>query len=236
MGQAGIEVELQVWKDLAVSKQMLIATATDALGLDAECSTDELKVALDEAIKRGNEAENTVKHVRVETGAALAEMEKSVRDSERARKKAEEGHAQIQEAIKSNEQNMAGERANHIKEMKRIKEDLVKREEEIKAINVALADTPANVVKKMKKLKKDKIDESNARKAIDAQLKSLRKDKQKVDQELQQSKEALEAAAKVVAAYRELLEKVEDVEGLEAVAAVDDAMLEAVEQATGDDK
>ena len=41
-----VEVQLQVWKDLAISKQILMGAATDALGLDAECSTEELKSAL----------------------------------------------------------------------------------------------------------------------------------------------------------------------------------------------
>ena len=41
--QAEFEVQLQVWKDLAISKQVLIGAATDALGLDPECESAELK-------------------------------------------------------------------------------------------------------------------------------------------------------------------------------------------------
>ena len=32
-----VDIQLQVWKDLAISKQVLMGAATDALGLDAEC-------------------------------------------------------------------------------------------------------------------------------------------------------------------------------------------------------
>ena len=42
-----VDIQLKVWKDLAISKQILMGAATDALGLDAECSTEELKEALD---------------------------------------------------------------------------------------------------------------------------------------------------------------------------------------------
>ena len=35
MAQAELELQLKAWKKLAVSKQLLIGAATDALGLDA---------------------------------------------------------------------------------------------------------------------------------------------------------------------------------------------------------
>ena len=54
MSQTDIDIQLQVWKDLAISKQILMGAATDALGLDAQCSTDELKSAMNKAIKRAS--------------------------------------------------------------------------------------------------------------------------------------------------------------------------------------
>ena len=57
MDQAELELKIDVWKKLALSKQMLIKTATDSLGLDPECSMDEFKSKLDEAIAKGNSAE-----------------------------------------------------------------------------------------------------------------------------------------------------------------------------------
>ena len=59
-----VEVQLQVWKDLAISKQILMGAATDALGLDSECSTDELKSALDQAIQRAKDAEHEAHRIR----------------------------------------------------------------------------------------------------------------------------------------------------------------------------
>ena len=52
-----VDIQLQVWKDLAISKQILMGAATDALGLDSECSTDELKIALNKAIQRARDAD-----------------------------------------------------------------------------------------------------------------------------------------------------------------------------------
>ena len=40
-----------MWKEITVSKQMLIRTATDALGLDPECSEEEFKAALEKGLK-----------------------------------------------------------------------------------------------------------------------------------------------------------------------------------------
>ena len=59
-----VDVQLKVWKDLAISKQILMGAATDALGLDAECSTEELKTALNEAIKRAQDADINIQETR----------------------------------------------------------------------------------------------------------------------------------------------------------------------------
>ena len=77
-------IELKVWKDLAVSKQVLMRTASDALGLAPDCNADELKVALDEAIKRGNNAEATVKAAQEEAKAQITEIERKLKDTEKA--------------------------------------------------------------------------------------------------------------------------------------------------------
>ena len=43
-------LDLNVWKEIAIAKQILIKAATDTLGLDPECNDDELKVELDKAM------------------------------------------------------------------------------------------------------------------------------------------------------------------------------------------
>ena len=44
-------LDLNVWKEIAIAKQILIKAATDTLGLDPECNDDELKVELDKAMQ-----------------------------------------------------------------------------------------------------------------------------------------------------------------------------------------
>ena len=66
-----VDVQLQVWKDLAISKQILMGAATDALGLDSECTTDELKAALDQAIKRARDAD-----IKIQETLSQAEQQK----------------------------------------------------------------------------------------------------------------------------------------------------------------
>lgn len=45
-------IDIDVWKEIAISKQMLMRTASDALGLDPECSEEELKAALEDGLKQ----------------------------------------------------------------------------------------------------------------------------------------------------------------------------------------
>ena len=64
--QAQLELQLKVWKELAISKQMLMRTAAEALKLDPNCSQEELKAALEAALKKVAEADASVV-----TGAGL---------------------------------------------------------------------------------------------------------------------------------------------------------------------
>ena len=53
-------LDLDVWKEIAIAKQILIKTATDALGLDPECSAADFKTALELGIKQITDAESKV--------------------------------------------------------------------------------------------------------------------------------------------------------------------------------
>ena len=69
-----VDIQLQVWKDLAISKQILMGAAADALGLDSECSTDELKTALDQAIQRAREADIKIQETLTESEQQITEF------------------------------------------------------------------------------------------------------------------------------------------------------------------
>jgi hypothetical protein len=42
VSQSQQDIQLKVWKELAISKQMLMRMATDVLKLDPECTQEEL--------------------------------------------------------------------------------------------------------------------------------------------------------------------------------------------------
>lgn len=75
-------LDLKVWKELAIKKQILIKAATDALGLDPECSEEELRAALGQGIKRISEAESLISAAKDENHATIACMEKKLGASE----------------------------------------------------------------------------------------------------------------------------------------------------------
>lgn len=249
MDQAEFELQLKVWKDMAISKQVLMRAATDALGLDPDCSTEELKVTLDAAIKKVIDADANVKEANERAAVAVSEMEKKVKQAEKAQAIAENEMSKANETLESAQHEIEVERASHIKDVAKAKEQVAATEETLKNINRALADTPENVLKKLKTLKKQKGDEANARKAVEATVTTLRKEKRELEQKVADGKTALESSVKMVEQHRELHKLcedmkaqlkplVEDAKDLPAVPALDESTLEAVEKAgaSEDDK
>lgn len=199
-----LELQLQVWKDLAISKQVLMATATDALGLDPDCSTTELKDALDSAIKKAMRAEVSISEAQEKSRVAVAVMEKKMSANDKALAVAEEARSEALVAKDIAEQQRAEERAEHAAEMKKIKAQLAEKTKAVKDINVALADTPENVIKKMKTLKKQKLDESNSRKRAEGEIQSLRKEKQRLEQKATDTQTVVDLAGDLCEQFREL--------------------------------
>ncbi|MCP4407819.1 MAG: hypothetical protein GY807_08660 [Gammaproteobacteria bacterium] len=242
MGQAELEVQLRVWKDLAISKQVMMGTATDALGLDPECSTDELKKALDKAIKEGIEADVRIKSSQERASIAVAEMERRMESSQKALAAAQEAKDDAKSALGVAEQKLADGSVAFAKEQKKIKKQLAENRKSLKAINVALADTPENVIKKLRALKKQKYDEAEARRRAESDSRSLRKEKQDLEQRLTKVESTLEDGVKVVANYRDshklcktlheqLSPIIEDANVLPDIPELDEQLLEHIEQA-----
>lgn len=247
MSETEMELQLKVWKDLAISKQVLMRAATDALKLDPNCSQEELKSALDNAIKRYIEADISVSKAQEQAKVAISTMEKKVADSEKARNIAEAARAETLAQQQKVEQQIAAERINTANEVKKVKERMAESERALKAINAALADTPENVLKKMKALKKEKMDEADARKEVVAANAALRKDMQKLEQRIKDMQAAQDNAAKLAAQYRELhtlctdlhaqlKPLVEDAKSLAAVPPLNTVMLEGIEKVDAEEE
>ena len=201
--QQELELQLKVWKELAISKQVLLRTVTDALKLDPACSQDQLKEAIDTFLRKIAKADTEVIAAQNGAKSAIAEMERKLAGIEKAKTIAENTAAQLQTANEKLTREMASERTGLATEMSKLKERVAEKEKQLKAVNTALADTPENVLKKMNTLKKQKQEESDARQKVEASFQTLRREKQDQDQK---TAKVQESSAKLVASYRSLHE------------------------------
>ncbi len=204
MSQTDVDLQLKVWKDLAISKQILMGAATDALGLDAECSTDELRSALDKAIKRAKEADANIVIIRDQTDLEVTEMKQLVESSLQAKQEAEAKVAEADKARETAERQLAVGRSENAEATKKVRADVADKNNKLKAISRALADTPENVVKKLKTLKKQKMDEAKLRTQTESKLQNTRKQHSKLEKDLKAEKEITEKTPALVEQVREL--------------------------------
>jgi len=184
VAQEDIERQLKIWKELAISKQLLIRAATDALGLDPDCEADVLQNKLSEAIKHSMEADASIEHAREQARIAVEVMEKKIADSDKATEKAHEAEKTAKKAMEKLRQSMDAMRSANAEEAKKAKAIIAEKDKALKAINKALADTPENVVKKLNALKKQKTDAAKAQKQAEATTRSAYKEKQQTQKKL----------------------------------------------------
>lgn len=244
MDQAQLELQLKVWKELAISKQVLMRTATDALRLDPDCAQEELKQALEAALKKNREADAAVSAAQEQAKQAIMVMERKMTASAQAQATAENATAEIRASYDNALQQMATERVVTAKEVQELKERLAEKDKALKAINTALADTPDNVLKKMKALKKEKQDEADARRQLEGTFNTLRKEKQQQDKQLT---ELRDNSAKLITQQRELhtlatsltdqlKPLVTDTTAMPAVPELDTKLIESIEQSNAPPK
>lgn len=201
-----VDIQLQVWKDLAISKQILMGAAADALGLDSECSTAELKTALNEAIKRAREADISIQETLSQTESQVAEYKQRTETAEKARAEAEEMVEASQKAREQAERQLANGKADNAEALRKARAEVSDKQNKLKAISKSLADTPENVVRKLKTLKKQKLDEAKLRGQAESRLQAMRKEKSKLETTLQEQQESLENADKLLQQARTLHE------------------------------
>lgn len=201
MEQADLELQLKVWKELAISKQVLMRNAAEALKLDPDCTQEELKAALEGVTRKVAQAEAGVVDAQQKARLSLGAMEQRLNASVLAQRAAEATVAELRASQENYTKSMAIERASVAQELQKLKERVAEKDKALKAINTALADTPENVLKKMNALKKQKQEEADARRQVEASLATLRREKQQQDKQLAT---LTENAAKLVTQYREL--------------------------------
>ncbi len=234
--------DIDIWKELAISKQILLRMVTDALDLDPESGEEELKVALEKGIKQITLAESTVSAAKKENEATLCSMESRLKVSEGVRLEHELTIGELKAQKAATEALLDTTRKTNEQELKKATTQLEEKKKQLKAINVALADTPENVVKKLKTLNKKKFDEATARKRVEDELRNLKKEKR----EMRDRNEKLESTSSqsVILAekYRELqtlcetqFEQlkplVDDETTLAALPELDEELLNSIDQA-----
>lgn len=201
MDQAQLELQLKVWKELAISKQVLMRSAAEALKLNPDCTQDELKQALETTLKKIAQADASVIAAQEQAKQTVLAMERKLAISTQAQTAAETTMANMIAKQERLAPQMAADRAAVAKELQQLKEKLAEKEKALKAINTALADTPDNVLKKMKTLKKEKQEEADACRRVEVALSAVRKEKKEQDQKLT---ELREDTNKLMTRYRDL--------------------------------
>jgi len=236
VSQTTEDIQLQVWKDLALSKQLLANEVIKALDLDTTATAAKLKEALNKLIDRANHADKNIQSAREKADASINEIRNEFKASEKARLKAESAIDEANAARAAAENALSAGRESNSGSVRKAKEELAKKERELKNINAALADTPENVVKKLKTLKKQKLEENTARKAAEAMSRTQKKEIKELNEQLEERKKLLEQSNQLVEQYRELRtvaealkEKVGD--DAEALPIQDDKLLEGIEMA-----
>jgi len=217
-------------------------TATKALGLKTESSAQELEEALKKTINHAKNAEAELRDFEEKTKTNISVLEAKLTRSEKAVRVTQSEKDEALSALQASEENRVVANTANAEEVKKLKSQFSDKQKEIKQITKSLADTPENVVKKMKILKKDKMDEANARKRAEEVSRTLRKDKQREEQKVEQSKAAIERANELAIKHRELdtfaneqynqlAEKMEDKKSLQQVPFLNKDLLEAIEAA-----
>ena len=199
-----VDIQLQVWKDLAISKQVLMGAATDALGLDAECTTAELKLALGQAIERARDADLNIHETRNKADQDIAEYQEQTKIAEKARAEAEQLVVESVAAREQAEHQLSIGKADNAEALKKAKAEVIDKQNKLKAISKSLADTPENVVRKLKTLKKQKLDEAKLRNQTESKLLVTRKEKNKLEAQIETQKPVLDETASLIEQIKSL--------------------------------
>lgn len=244
--ETDLELQLKVWKELAISKQILMRTATDALKLDPNCTPQELEAALKTAIDRAAKADAAVSKAQEQAKEAVAAAEKKLAETQKALAAAQAAHAEAVAQQQKLEQQIADIRDNNAKTVSDLKARLAEKDKEIKGIHTLLSDTPQNVAKKLKTLQKQKKDEADARKQAEDLAASLRKDKKTLEERVNKMQAVQDAAVQLAARHRELHTLSEGLHAqlkplvkdadLPALPALDTALLDTIEKSTAEEE
>lgn len=236
MSQSDSEQQLRIWKDLAISKQVLMNEAASVLKLEDDFTADDLREALSHAVKRARDADADIAAAQNRASDEIAAMQATVKQTEKERKSAEAQRDEAEAGKEAAEAALATGRSDNADAIKKARREVEQKDRELKAINTALADTPENTVKKLKQLKKQKLDEANARKVAEESMRKLKKENKEQKDELETLSGLKTEAATLLAAYREIATWADEAaakhEDLEAAPKADAKLVSSIETTT----
>ena len=215
--------------------------AATALKLKDDFTAENLKAALETAVKRAKEADADMASSREQAQKDIDDSLAIVKKSDKARSEAEAQRDAALQSQKQAEQQLANGRADNAEALKKIKRQVEDKQKELKAINLALADTPENIVKKLKTLKKQKLDEATGRKTAEDANRILKKETKTQKEELEELRTLSESSGTLLAAYRELREFADKAkkaggDDLGDIPTIDASVLADIESATANEE
>lgn len=233
-------IDIDVWKEIAINKQMLIRIATDALGLNPECSEEEFKAALEQGLQEIAAADTKVAAAKVEIQDTIDDLTTRLEAAEKSLKARNTELETANKEIDKLKSVIEADRKISAEEVQKLKGQVDEKAKALKAINTELGDTPANVAKKIKTLNKKKHEDNTAKKRIEDELKNVKKERT----EKTKKAEAKETQAKAILKgyqalqtycdeqYDKLKELVEDSKSLSAPPKLDEELYADLEPAS----
>ena len=153
------DIELQVWKDLATSKQVQMTAIIEALEIDPNCTPGDLRLAI-----------NLLKEQVYEAEKQSAYLESGQEHLNRVIEEKDDEIVSAQTDMHTAESKLLRVQQLSAEALLEAKTLVNNKQKELKAISVALSDTPANVVKKMKKMKQKNIEQAKHVKMVEKEF------------------------------------------------------------------
>ena len=216
-----MELDLKIWKELAIKKQMLMRAVTDALGLSPEASEEEIEAGIRKGVKQIADTAAIVAKLASDHRLATGELQHKLEQAKGWLATAEARIADLAAEKDSLQNSFNAARDASAVEALNLKSQLEIKTRELKGINSVLGDSPENVAKKMKALNKKKHDATESYKRAETDLKNVTKEKRVLQQALDAEKEKTETLTKEVEAQKAATEESGENQQVDTADAVD---------------
>lgn len=147
-----MDLDLKVWKELAIEKQMLMRAVTDSLGLKPEASEAEIKEGILTGVKQIADAQVTLARLNSEHKVAMSDIKKQLDLVQSELTETKGIIIKLNEEKDDLENRLKATREAGQAEALSLKTQLESKTRELKKINSILGDTPENAAKKIKAL------------------------------------------------------------------------------------